>query len=84
MNQIKFKLLIAGGIVGYEVHRFSSYYNLPQIRIFHSKTDPGDTAVGLSDIIESQDKFIRHDEKELISPVTMESDGKSIKIKWIL
>ena len=66
MKHIKFELLLEGKTVGYEVHRDSSYYNLPQIRIFHSRTDPGNTAVGMTDIIEEKDKFIRHDQKKIL------------------
>lgn len=72
-----FKLIKNGEVVGYETHQQSSYYNKPQIRIFHTKLS--DAAKW--DIIEWRERFIEHDTKELLKKIIIMTGNKIPK--WV-
>lgn len=69
---MKFELWQNKKIVGYEEHKQSSYYNKPQIRIFHGKLNSN---VGMWDIKEWPEKFIEHDRKRCLHENVVSAGG---------
>ena len=70
---MKFELFMKGKVVGYEIHKPSSYYNKPQMRIFHGKLN--DATVGMWDIKEWPERFIEHDKKRCLHDNTTSAAG---------